>query len=101
MESPPRHYRKAPGLVTRSIAGETIIVPVRRGVGDHDSIYTLNEVGTRIWQLLEAGSGAPEIAGALSREFEVAPAEAEADVRAFLGTLAAAGLVRAVCQTAV
>jgi Coenzyme PQQ synthesis protein D (PqqD) len=96
VESPPRHYRKESGLVTRSIAGETIIVPVRRGVGDLDSIYTLNEVGTRIWQLLEAGPATPEIARVLSREFEVDERVAEADVEAFLGSLLSSRLVRAV-----
>ena len=40
-------------FVTRRIADETIIVPVVGGVGDLDAIFTLNEVGSVIWQLVD------------------------------------------------
>ena len=36
----------------RVIAGETILVPLRQNLGDLESIYTLNGVGTFIWQQL-------------------------------------------------
>jgi len=41
-------FAKKNNLVTRNIGGETIIVPVEGHVGDLDSIYTLNEVGSTI-----------------------------------------------------
>jgi len=40
-------FVKEPDLVTRLIAGETIIVPIRDGVGDLNAVYTLNQVGDR------------------------------------------------------
>jgi len=52
-------YSKDKNLVARSIAGETLIVPVRSGVADLDYIYALNEVGSRVWQ--------PETSGSSSR----------------------------------
>ena len=39
-------FRKADNCVSREILGETIIVPVCNRVGDLDSIYALDEVGT-------------------------------------------------------
>ena len=48
----PRNLEPRNGLVTRSIAGETIIVPICGRLGDLDSIFTLNEVGSHIWRLL-------------------------------------------------
>ena len=46
-------YIKSGEFVTRAIAGETIVVPIKAGVGDLDSIYTLNEVGATIWGLID------------------------------------------------
>jgi hypothetical protein len=79
--------------VTRSIAGETIIVPVRGQVGDLEAIYTLNEVGAFIWELVGHGVSIHEIIEAVSNEFEVMPVDAEKDVRQFMGLLEVAGIV--------
>jgi hypothetical protein len=80
--------------VTRSIAGETIIVPIRSGVGDLNSIYTLNEVGTTIWQLLDGQRSVDQIIERISSEYEVSNAEASKDVFDFLTTLEVEGLIR-------
>ncbi len=86
--------RKAEGHVTRRIAGETIIVPVRGGVGDLDSIYTLNEVGTKIWGLLDGKTGVDEIVRSIAGEHDVTEEEAARDVAEFLTELEERGLVR-------
>ncbi|MFP5262058.1 MAG: PqqD family protein [Blastocatellia bacterium] len=80
--------------VTRSIAGETIIVPVRSGVSDLNSIYTLNEVGTAIWQLIDGHRTAEQIVEAIADEYEVPPEQAGRDVFDYLGRLEAEGLIR-------
>jgi hypothetical protein len=82
-------------LVTRKIAGETVIVPVRAGVGDLNSIYTLNETGTSIWEMVEAGASVHQIADRLCREYEVDPAEAAKDTAEFLDSLQSARLIQA------
>ena len=55
MQPPPRVVR-APtddgGAVTRRFGAETLLVPVCGGVGDLDSVYTLNAVGTSIWEAI-------------------------------------------------
>ena len=82
-----------PGFVSRVIAGETIIVPVSGRIGDLEAIYTLNAVGTRIWELLEHPVTRPGLAEAIEAEFEVAPECARSDVDEFLEALRARGLV--------
>jgi hypothetical protein len=79
-------------FVTRKIAGETIIVPVRAHVGELDSVYTLNELGTLIWDLLQDGKKGKEIARAIYETYEVSLEQAEVDVSEFLRSLAEAGL---------
>jgi hypothetical protein len=81
--------------VTRSIAGETIIVPVRSGASDLNSIYSLNEVGTSIWQLIDGQRTFEEIVEAISDEYEVTTEQAKMDVFDFLEKLEGEGLVRA------
>lgn len=87
--------------MTRVIAGETLIVPVRNRVGDLDSIYTLNEVASRIWQLVDASMPVSEIAETISREYEVETEEAAQDVVELLNSMKEAGLVRLAAEAEV
>ena len=89
-----QYFTKDSDLVTRNIGGETIIVPVRSNVGDLDSIYNLNEVGTTIWELLDGKTNVSQIAEAIQEEYEVSKEEAEKDAFEFLESLQAAGLIR-------
>jgi coenzyme PQQ synthesis protein D (PqqD) len=80
-------------FVTRRIADETLIVPVAGGVGDLEAIYSLNEVGARIWQLIDRPIRVDDIVEAIRREFDVSMSEAERDVLEFLDSLESAGLI--------
>lgn len=99
MESPSKSFIKGIDLTTRRIAGETLIVPIRGHVGDLDAIYTLNEIGTRIWQLLDAPATVEQIAAVISAEYDVTQAEAERDVIELLDSMEAAGLARQVTES--
>ena len=81
-------------FVTRRIADETIIVPVAGGVGDLDAIFTLNDVGSHIWRLIEQPTTVDAIVGDVVRNFDVARERAEQDALEFLDRLADAGLIR-------
>jgi hypothetical protein len=63
-------------------------------VGDLNSIYTLNEVGTKIWELIDGKNNVSEIAEAICKTYEVKPEVAEKDTLEFLNTLKEAGLLR-------
>jgi coenzyme PQQ synthesis protein D (PqqD) len=87
--------RDTSSCVTRVIAGETLIVPIAGGVADLEAIYTLNDVGSRIWSLLEQPMTLRRIADRIQAEFEVSSDVAARDVAEFVETLRGAGLVRA------
>jgi hypothetical protein len=83
-----------PSFVSRQIAGETILVPIRQNMGDLESVYSLNEVGTRVWELLDGAPTLAEIRDRLADEFEVGAEEAERDLLEFLDQLQVIRAVR-------
>jgi hypothetical protein len=90
-----QHTSTDGGFVTRRVAGETIVVPVSSRVGDLDAIFTLNEVGSRVWALLEAPRTVQEIVTVLSEEYDASSEQIARDVIELLTELRASGLVRA------
>lgn len=74
-------------VVSRQIEGKLIIVPIRRGVGDLNSLYTLNSVGCVLWEFLNVGHTLPEMVQRVCDEFEVTAKQAEQDIRQFLDSL--------------
>lgn len=86
-------YRKSPDIVPRKIVDEMILVPVRRRVGDVESLYTLNEVGARIWELIDGQREVREIRDLLLEEFEADKVEVEADLLALLEQLHQIGAI--------
>lgn len=90
-----RYYVRSGSVVSRVIAGETLIVPVRKGVGDLASIYSLNEVGSSIWQAISQRRSKQEIVDSLEIEFAANRFQIEKDVDSFLSEMTAAGLVTA------
>ncbi|MBC8359485.1 MAG: PqqD family protein [Candidatus Aminicenantes bacterium] len=88
-------YKKENDFVTRNIKGETIIVPVKGHVSDLDSIYTLDEVGTFIWQLLDGQTSIKQIVKNVCNEYAISPEEAEKDIIELVGSLEKAGLIHA------
>jgi hypothetical protein len=90
-----QRFSKKGEFVVRSIAGETLIVPMRGRAGDLDAIYNLNEVGGFIWERIDGKTSVGEIAEAVSNAFEVTVEQAAGDTAEFLGTLASAGMIQA------
>ena len=88
-------FGKRNDFVTREIAGETVVVPVCKQAGDLDSIFTLNELGTMIWKLIDGRVTVSEITDAVCRKYQVSPDEAERDALQFLLDLETAGLISA------
>jgi hypothetical protein len=86
-------FAKKGEFVSRSIAGEEVVVPVRGQVGDLDSIYNLNEVGAFIWKLIDGRTSLRQIVDAVRAEFEVAPGDAEEDTLQFIAVLEEAGMI--------
>ena len=82
-----RCYKKDPNMIFRDIEGEMILVPIRRRTADLESIYTLNETGSRIWELIDGQHTLREIRDTIVQEYEATPEEAEADLAEFMAYL--------------
>jgi len=79
--------------VVREIGGETILVPVRSGVAELDSVFTLNQVGSVIWSNLSGGRNYEEIVEAVISHFDVSEETALSDSEEFLAALLERGLI--------
>jgi Coenzyme PQQ synthesis protein D (PqqD) len=93
--TPVRHTRNT-SIVSRHVAGETIVVPICRGVGDLDSVYTFNSLGQSLWQLLEDARTAEELANWVAMQYEVDAKQASNDVQGYLAELTEIGLIRTI-----
>jgi len=80
-------YKKSDSIVSRKIADEFILVPIRQNVGDLESISTLNEVAARIWELIDGKMKVREIKDKIVEEFEVTPQQAEKDLAEYIKQL--------------
>jgi hypothetical protein len=89
-------YVRSTAVVSRLIADETLVVPIRGGVGDLDSIYSFNSVGSDIWSLLEKEVTVEEICAWVTEHYEVTEEQALNDICEFVGELVGSGLVSSV-----
>jgi Coenzyme PQQ synthesis protein D (PqqD) len=80
-------YKKNPEIIFREIAGEAVLVPMKRNTADLEKIFTLNEVATRIWNVLDTHTSVAQIQEKIVEEFEVASDEVRRDIDDFLKLL--------------
>lgn len=94
LDSSNTFFVKKGEFVMRSIAGETILVPVRSNAADLDSIYNLNQVAAFIWTRLDGQTNLRQLVEAVCTEFDVEPFEAENDALQLLSALQTAGMIQ-------
>ncbi|HLK05478.1 MAG TPA: PqqD family protein [Candidatus Acidoferrum sp.] len=80
-------------VVSRKIEEETLVVPIRGGVGDLDSIYSFNSLGAELWELLEKEMSVEDMTRWVVDQYEVTFERAQTDIDEFLKELLAMGLV--------
>jgi len=93
----PRHacFLRAQGLLAAAAGDELLMMSVELG-----RYFNLNEVGARIWALLETPVGLDGLVGVLVAEYDVAPDLAQAEVQGFLQALYQRGLLDVVDEPA-
>jgi hypothetical protein len=84
---PIRCYAHAPGMATRSIADDLLLVPVRRDALQPAAVYTLNTTAARMWELMDGTRTAADIANCIAREFDGDPSRIADDVRLLMADL--------------
>lgn len=80
--------RRSEKAVWRNIGGEVVIVEQ-----DGITIRVLNRVASLIWCLADGASSLHDMAGEISRRFEVAPPQALTDAHEFCQVLIQEGLL--------
>jgi len=80
-------FQKDSSIVSRKIADEVVLVPIRRKVEEVECLYTLNEVGARIWELIDGDRSLEELRDAIVEEFEVSETEAQEDLAVLIEQL--------------
>ncbi|GAA0328343.1 hypothetical protein GCM10009087_43180 [Sphingomonas oligophenolica] len=60
---------------------------------EHGKYIGVNEVGARIWELIETPSDAATVYAELQREFDVSPEDCQAEVDSFLAEMEKHGAV--------
>jgi hypothetical protein len=76
------------GVHARRFGDEVVVIDVRRGV-----YFSLNEVGSFVWQEVVAGASLDAVVAAVVAAFAVADTTARNDVEALVEELVAARLV--------
>jgi hypothetical protein len=90
----PEIYVRSRAVVSRLIAGETLVLPVRGDVGDLASFYTLNETATTIWEALEKPRSFAEICDVIGQKYEVSKEKVETEMLVFVREICSLGLVK-------
>ena len=74
-------------MVYRRIADEYILVPIRQQVADLNCIYTLNEIGALIWELIDGKSNIKQILKNITASYDVEEEAAKDDLISFISQL--------------
>lgn len=80
--------KRAKDVAFRRVGQDMLLVSGSRG-----TIYTLNEVGTYVWEAADGDASVDQIVAMVTSAFQVDPADARSDVARFLGDLADLGVL--------
>ena len=85
--TPTAIYTKHPDYVQRNVAGECILVPIRRTLTEANSIYVLNETGAALWNRIDGQRTAQDIVTDFCNEYDVATDQLAKDFTSLLDDL--------------
>lgn len=88
-------YVRSNAVVSRLVAGETLVLPVRHNVGDLTSLFSFNGTGATIWNALETPTTLQDLCDVIDRKYDLSREKAEEDVRVFVRELCSLGLAKA------
>jgi hypothetical protein len=79
----------SPEVISQEVSGETVLLDL-----ESENYFGLDEVGTRIWQLIEETGNLQAVFDTLLQEYEVEQDRLLADLEALVREVEALGLVR-------
>ena len=77
----------SPDIVTRKTGNEYVLVPVANNIADMNSVYTLNETGAFIWDLIDGKRNIEEIISLLTEEYDINKQSASEDVISLINNM--------------
>ena len=87
-------YAISEKLVTRTIEGELLIIPIEDGLSENqDDIFSLNDTGYSTWQLMDGKNSVHDIITALVNEYNAPVETVKQDVLSLLTQLAARNMI--------
>jgi hypothetical protein len=82
------YIARASAIAARVLDGEMMIMSAK-----DSTLFTLNPVGTVIWQAADGKTSLDEIANRICAQYDVGPAEAMTDIETFVNELAGHGIL--------
>ena len=79
----------SPEVISQEVSGETVLLDL-----ESENYFGLDEVGTRIWQLIKESGDLQAIYDTLLAEYEVEEEQLHTDLEALLDEIAGLGLVK-------
>ena len=86
-------YRKNPDVVSRNIAGETVLVPISEKTQTAGRLFTLNEVGAFIWESLDGEESVEGILNRILDRYDVGEKSASADLVELIESMERCGMI--------
>lgn len=78
---------RSDSIVTRKTGDEYVLVPLANNIADMDSVYTLNETGAFIWELIDGKRRVEDLIEAVIEEYDTDKETATSDVLSFIDTM--------------
>ena len=75
-------------VLTQEVGGETVILDLKS-----EGYFGLDEIGTRIWQLIQEQNNLQSVTETMLNEYDVEPDQLKTDINNLLNELVKSGLV--------
>lgn len=82
-------HKKKPLFAIRNVGDEKVLVPLKNNIANMTEIYTLNEVGSYIWDHIDGKNSEEDIVNAITAEFDIDELTAKNDLAEFLNKIEA------------
>ena len=77
-------YKRSKGFVEKKIGDDLVLVPLANSVVQMEKVFSLNELGSFVYSLMEKCISADELLGNILSQFDVSKEEAKDDLNTFL-----------------
>ncbi len=74
----------SPDIVTKKTGNEYVLIPLSDNIADMNRLFTLNETGAVIWELIDGQRNVSEIIDEFIDRYDIDPETATKDILLFL-----------------